>query len=293
MGFRPEAVGGLNGPTVGILMKEMVRRAIVVIRNERLAFDVTQKMGRSGQMDDVLTSADRAAQKTYVHTIKECFPGVGIVAEEENLRVEPQGTTAYFTIDPLDGTKAFVRRQSHGIGTMLSLVLDGEVVAACVGDVSTQEVYYYRPGSWKVHRLTEFNTSELMHIEEKDVRPLVWQYLLLRDPPHIYTEPCQPLIRTGFKNLLVDGGSIGTWMARLWKREVGAVLINAGAATPWDWSPVVGISLKLDYLFFKPTSDGKWENFVPLVQPDLVYLGHDTLVVHRLEHGYIDDIIRV
>ena len=35
----------LNGPAVGIILKKLVRRAIVTIRNERQVFDVSNKAG--------------------------------------------------------------------------------------------------------------------------------------------------------------------------------------------------------------------------------------------------------
>ena len=72
------------------------------------------------------------------------------------------GAGTFFTVDPLDGTKAFVRRQSHGVGTMVALVEQGRVVSAYVGDINTQEIYGYRPGSRAVHRITEYETSEMM-----------------------------------------------------------------------------------------------------------------------------------
>ena len=54
-------------------------------------------------------------------------------------------------------TMAFVRRQSHGVGTMVE---QGRVVSAYVGDINTQEIYGYRPGSRAVHRITEYETSK-------------------------------------------------------------------------------------------------------------------------------------
>jgi len=52
----------LNGHAVGIILKELVRRAMTIIRNERQVFEATAKMGHSGNMDDVFTSADTNAQ---------------------------------------------------------------------------------------------------------------------------------------------------------------------------------------------------------------------------------------
>ena len=41
----------------------------------------------------------------------------------------------------------FIRRQYHGIGTMVALVEAGRVVAAYVGDVNTQEIWLFAVSS--------------------------------------------------------------------------------------------------------------------------------------------------
>jgi fructose-1,6-bisphosphatase/inositol monophosphatase family enzyme len=136
----------LNGHAVGIILKELVRRAMAVIRNERQVFEATAKQGRSGDMDDVFTSADTKAQEVYIKSLHECFPDYAIVAEEGGVAPRIARSVrpgAFFTVDPLDGTKAFVRRQSHGVG----LVEHGQVASAYVGDINTHEIYGYRPGS--------------------------------------------------------------------------------------------------------------------------------------------------
>ena len=195
----------LNGPAVGIILKELVRRAIVTIRNERQVFDVTNKTGYGGDMNDVFTSADRKAQEVYLKLLRECFPDHGIVAEEDALSIPAtNGVTGYFTVDPLDGTKAFIRRQSHGVGTMIALVEDGRVVAAYVGDVNTQEIYGYRYGSGRVHRITEFETAEELVAKASVTAD---RYILLRDPESAYSQQSRAIIGR-FKSFEVEGGSM-------------------------------------------------------------------------------------
>ena len=68
-------------------------------------------------------------------------------------------------------------------------------------------------------------------------------------------------------------------MARLWKDEIGAVLIPPGFETPWDSSPIIGISLTLGYRFYRPDG-GSWFEYTP--KPPLVpeRREHDTLIIH-------------
>lgn len=274
-------LGLLNGHSTGIIIKEAARRAMVAIMRERLSFEAHTKQGYGGTMDDVFTSADKAAQEVYLRTLRECFPDVGIIAEEDALRVEPKnGCDAYFTLDPLDGTKAFVRRQSHGVGTMVALVLGQEVAAAYIGDVNAGELYGYRPRSrsvWRINRLDSFEKLKFNRPFGKGN-----DYILLRDPVDEYAPLSQDLIKARFKSYQIDGGSIGLWAARLWKREVAALLMRPGYETPWDSTPVIGISLKLGYLFFRPDDNGsQWKQFTPLLPREVYKRTHDVLVIHK------------
>ena len=275
--------GDLNCHATGILIKEMARRALIELRKQRTIFEAEHKDNPDKKGEDFVTSADRAAQAIYLKTIRECFPLFGIVAEEEELIVPCllDGANIYFTVDPLDGTKAYIRRQSHGIGTMISLVKNGEVIAACVGDVMTQEIYYFRPNSNKVHRVSEFDTAETLTIDSN--RSLKSQYVLLRDAPWEYSDSAQKTARFAFKNIEVGGGSIGISFARLWKGEVGGIILLPITETPWDLSPVVGISKKLGFRFFdiSDRTTGALIESPPAIKMQKYHRELETIVIHE------------
>ncbi|MBP9757225.1 MAG: hypothetical protein KBD06_01360 [Candidatus Pacebacteria bacterium] len=278
-------MGPVNGHIVGRVVKESVRRAMVIAKLERDVFEAHTKPDYSGQMDkDVFTSADTKAQAIYVRMIEECFPNAGIIGEEKSpgsdvpLFVPPKnGCRAYFTLDPIDGTRAYIRRQSHGIASMIALVLDGTVISAYVADIMANELIGYRPESDHVFRI-----SGLDHFEElREPKPtaLTDLYVMLRDPPHWYSEHAQTLLPR-FKNYEIMGSSIGTWMARLWKREVGAMLMSDGDETPWDSTPIIGITRKLGYVFMRPKTGDGWEVYEPELPVRVTNRPHDTLIVH-------------
>ncbi len=278
--------GNMNTHAIGFIMKEMVRRAIEAIRGQRQVFEVTAKEGHSGQMDDIFTSADKAAQEIYVKMITEAFPGYGIVAEEDHLRVEPHPDIGmYFTVDPLDGTKAFKRRQSHGIGTMIALVDDGEVLAAYVGDVMTREIYGFRPESKKVHRISEYGIGEVLKTDE--VTPLRGQNILLRDRPEAHSTLVKRMVATQesrglFKGFEIATGSVGISTARLWKGEVGAALLKPEFETPWDCAPVFGICRLLGYEVFVPNAPGdRWLDADTRIFDTTRPVHTEQLIVHR------------
>jgi fructose-1,6-bisphosphatase/inositol monophosphatase family enzyme len=241
--------GRLNDHATAIVLKELVRRAIVKIRTMRFSFEAQQKPSLTSDADYV-TDADKLAQAIYVKSLDECFPGFGIVAEEDGLKrpCTLPIDNAFFTVDPLDGTKAFIRGQSHGVGTMISLTVNGKIVCAYVGDVNTGEIYGYRAGSDKVFRITPQESAQQLTIDP--VRKLATQYLLLRDPVGKHSKAVQKLVNgKDFKCHEIGGGSIGISLARLWKGEVGAAILLPRNETPWDRNPVVGISERMGFLF--------------------------------------------
>ncbi len=274
----------VNPHMMSIFLKELVRRAIVAIRNERFKFEAKVKTGYSGEDNDLVTSADIAAQAIYQKSIEESLPGVGIIGEEQlNLPCTLKGVDVYITVDPLDGTKAFGRKQSHGTATMVALVINGEVVSAYIGDVNTQEVYGYRPDTRAVQRISQYEIAERLDKIPRDNRPLNEQLILLREFPRKITQ-LEERALLGFKDVHVDSGSIGIWMTRLWKGEVGAVLMeHFGHETPWDSTPVIGISQKLGFIFLRPSKDknGTWEKYDPILPKQIIKREYPTLIIHK------------
>ena len=93
--------------------------------------------------DDVVTAADRAAQRTVIESIRESFPDDAIVGEEGDERKAVPEEGAAWIIDPIDGTHNYVR-EIRVWGTAVAAVVDGEPVAAAtvcpaLGDVYTAD----------------------------------------------------------------------------------------------------------------------------------------------------------
>lgn len=243
---------GMTGAALGIVNKEMVTRAMREIANQIGSFDVQAKANEH-KAEDLVTSADYAAQQIYVKLIEECTPNAGIVAEEDGLQRDPKhGESIIYTIDPVDGTKALVRKQSDGIGTLFGVVdsLDRKIIASYVGDIMTQEIYYYRPGSDKVHRLNLRFPEKTTTLEYSN-RPK--KRLLTLDDIRLFPSRAQHITNkwSYFDSMGISNGSIGTNMARLRKWEVDAVLLKAGVASPRDRVPCAGISEKLGYILIQ------------------------------------------
>lgn len=294
--------GPLSGRTIGVVMREALRRGDKAVETKRFGAASHAKGVKDDGGIDFFTDADTAAQKAIVTVLRENFPTFGLVGEEDGLRVECDrdahgGHDLWFTIDPIDGTLAFMREQSHGIGSMIALVRNGVVVGAYVRDLCTHEVYGFRPGSTNAHRI--MLTDEPHRLGINPERPLIDQYLLLRDPPEdhdselILAMARKPKNGGAFKNYTMANGSIGISMAQLWKGEVGAAVLKGRHNTPWDFAPVYGISRKLGFRFFsivegRERAACRFVAFHPSIVGTVEPVDHPLLVVHESRLSELD-----
>ena len=86
-----------------------------------------------------MTEADRASEKIILEGLRAAFPAIPCVAEEEvSEGILPADLgNAFFLVDPLDGTKEFVNRNTD-FTVNIALVRDGVpeigvVYAPCSG----------------------------------------------------------------------------------------------------------------------------------------------------------------
>jgi 3'(2'), 5'-bisphosphate nucleotidase len=88
--------------TLGEVAKEAGEAILTIVRR---GFEIETKPDSSP-----VTEADRAAELVILAALARAAPGVPVIAEEEVAagRIPAHGDT-YFLVDPLDGTKEFVR----------------------------------------------------------------------------------------------------------------------------------------------------------------------------------------
>jgi len=231
------------------------------IRANRYSFETSVKGTKANGSPDIFTNADVGAQQIYLKCLKSSFPGYGIVAEESELSIPCTlpGKNLWFSVDPLDGTSAFERKQSQGIGTMLALMEDNHVLAVYVGDVMTGEVYSYIQPDGPPIRFENDPGTDIQQLEIDEYKPLFRQHLLLRAPVAKLSPLAQRLATHGkeklFKSHEIANGSIGISTARLWKGEVGGVILYPGKQTPWDTCPLIGMNKRLGFFTFNITSE--------------------------------------
>lgn len=286
-------------------MEYMVRKAIAIIQAN--AHNVTRvwKLGYDQVIgdtpDDFATQGDFQAQDMYRSEIlgDPLCAGFGILGEEGlNIPCTHIDLDIYFTIDPLDGTKAYWRKQSHGVGTMIALVVNDIVLAVCIGDANTGEIYTFAHNPEDIGQFIvpptriRFDVRDVL-VPQVDIT-LQDKYLHSRESLH----KINPIITNMvcgfgtvpvlFKDLAIDGGSIGICIAKLWKGEVGAIAMQTSThETPWDRTPVIGMNNAMGYVTLRTDGNGQFVEFIQEPQKHVIEnkpdggQGSVDLIIHK------------
>jgi 3'(2'), 5'-bisphosphate nucleotidase len=103
-----------------------------------------------------VTEADRRGEALILERLGQAFPGVPVVAEEDASAFGVPSSIArrFFLVDPLDGTKAFVRGDAH-FTVNIALIEDGAPSAGAVAAPATGEVWFTQAGGARKRQIGE------------------------------------------------------------------------------------------------------------------------------------------
>jgi 3'(2'), 5'-bisphosphate nucleotidase len=116
--------------------------AALILPLWRTGLAVAQKADESP-----VTEADQRGEKLILEHLARRFPGVPVISEEDASEVGTPDAIGprFFLVDPLDGTKAFVRGDPH-FTVNIGLIEDGRPVAGAVVAPPSGEAWYTRGG---------------------------------------------------------------------------------------------------------------------------------------------------
>ena len=102
-----------------------------------------------------VTEADRTSEKIILAGLREAFPDIPCVAEEEASAgiVPPDLGAAFFLVDPLDGTKEFVNRRTD-FTVNIALVRNGKPEIGVVFAPCSGRFFSGRPGGAEALEVT-------------------------------------------------------------------------------------------------------------------------------------------
>ncbi len=80
-----------------------------------------------------VTEADKAAEKIILAGLQQCAPDIPVVSEENEESHRMNAPERFFLVDPLDGTKEFLRHDGNGSFTVnIALIENGSPVLGVV-----------------------------------------------------------------------------------------------------------------------------------------------------------------
>ena len=93
--------------------------------------------------DSPVTEADRRAETLILEGLARVAPGVAVVSEEHASEFGAPGRIGrvFFLVDPIDGTKAFVRGDPN-FTVNIGLIVDGVPVAGAISAPATGETWF-------------------------------------------------------------------------------------------------------------------------------------------------------
>jgi histidinol-phosphatase len=173
-----------------------------------------------------VTAADRAAERAARAWLAERFPADGVLGEEFGLE-RPEAPRRWI-IDPIDGTKSFVR----GVplwGSLVALTEGERVLAGAACFPALGEALAAAPGEGCWHDGARCRVSDVARLAEATV--------LVTDARILATDPRAERYAT-----LAQGAGV----VRTWGDAVGYLLVATGRAevmidavmNPWDAAPL-------------------------------------------------------
>gem|GEM_PF-4485720 len=246
--------------------------------------------------------SDYAVEKLYRDAIAERagLRDIRVIFEDNDaVPIPPEQAQALpddcLLIDPVDGTRALRTGSGRGIGSSVALRLDGRMVAGFIGDAITGEIIGFGPEQDYVLYMIRGEKGHRAFQFEDPPEPLMrGQVLLRRAPSHhsrfIAKMTDNPAEGALFRGIQVEDGSCALSFVRLWRREVGAMVLPKKPDTPWDSAAVYPICERLGYIAIRVDRyTGELEQ-VPLVVPGSVTLPRtERLILHEsLLPGLLD-----
>lgn len=143
MARKSAAAPDLSDPDVGALLAEIAEEAAeLILPLWKSGLTVDAKADQSP-----VTEADRRAESLILMRLARWFPDTPVISEEysSEFGTPDQIAAQFFLVDPLDGTKAFVRGDPN-FTVNIALIVDGRPVEGAVSAPATGESWFTGAG---------------------------------------------------------------------------------------------------------------------------------------------------
>ena len=109
--------------------------------------------------DSPVTTADKKADEIISKGLRKYFPEVPVVTEEQ-VKSHDLSASVFFIVDPLDGTKEFIKRRGD-FTVNIALVANGEPIRGIVYAPARQRLFYTDENGEAVEEMAYFSVSKM------------------------------------------------------------------------------------------------------------------------------------
>ena len=109
--------------------------------------------------DSPVTLADKKADEVISNGLKKNFPEIPVITEE-NVKSHDLSASVFFIVDPLDGTKEFIKRR-RDFTINIALVAHGEPIRGIVYAPARQRLFYTDKNGEAVEEMADFSVSKM------------------------------------------------------------------------------------------------------------------------------------
>ena len=109
--------------------------------------------------DSPVTIADKKADEVISRGLKKYFPDIPVITEEQ-AKSHDLNASVFFIVDPLDGTKEFIKRGGD-FTVNIALVCHGEPIRGVVYAPALQRLFYTDENGEAVEEMAYFSVSKL------------------------------------------------------------------------------------------------------------------------------------
>jgi fructose-1,6-bisphosphatase/inositol monophosphatase family enzyme len=192
-----------------------------------------------------VTIADKECEKLITRRVREHFPEDGILGEEGSLISSKSGRR--WLIDPIDGTRDFVRRNAFW-SVQLALQIESRVVLGIIYSPCTNEMLHAADGTGCYWNGTQVYASGISSLDKAILMvsgfKSAWN-TWPADAVRILTERCWTVRCYGgcYDVIMLARGKADVWLS--------------GSGMEWDYAPVQVIARECGALFLTKTGDDR------------------------------------
>ena len=183
--------------------------------------------------DSPLTLADRAAHEIIVARLKDLYPAIPIISEEgRKVAYEERKDWEYFwLVDPLDGTKEFIKRNGQ-FTVNIALIHDDQPAVGVIYTPVTEELYYAaQEGYAENHMQGAYKQLPQMVPTRLQVNTRTDYRIAVRSSSHASEEEIQVLSQYGVTENFARGSSLKFCMIAEGKADI---YYRHGPTMEWD-----------------------------------------------------------